>query len=239
MKKKILAASMLALLGSGAALAQPYQIEAGASLNHVDADHASSDTQFGAYGIYHFNQVQTANRPLAEAAFLQRSSNAYVRSSQDFDLIQAGAEFYIPDTIFYVAAELLRTDYDNSDHNNDWGVRAGVTPLEGLLVFTQYYDEVGYDFNVHAKYVMDLGYSNALNLEAGYTDFDHHNAVYVYGDYYFNRSFSAGVGYNDIHDNDAFTVRARNFFTPAIAGEAAFTKGNNFDQFTIGASIRF
>lgn len=239
MKKKIIATSLLALLGSGAALAQPYQIEAGASLSHVNPDHGGSDNQFGAYGIYHFNQVQTTNRPLAEAAFLQRSSNAYLRTQQDFDVIQAGAEFYIPDTIFYVAAELLRTDYDNSDHNNDWGVRVGVTPINGLLVYTQYYDEQGYDFNVHAKYVMDLGYNNALNIEAGYSDFDHHSAVYVFGDYYFNHSFSAGAGYSDIHDNDAFTIRARNFFTPTIAGEASFTKGDNYDQFTIGASIRF
>lgn len=239
MKKKILAASLLALLGSGAALAQPYQFEVGASLSHVDPDYGSSDNQFGAYGIYHFHQVQTANRPLAEAAFLQRSSNAYVRGSQDFDVIQAGAEFYIPDTIFYAAAELLRTDYDHSDHNNDWGVRLGVTPLAGLLVYTQYYDEQGYDFNVHTKYVMDLGYSNALNIEAGYTDYDHHNALYVFGDYYFNRNLSAGVGYSDIYDNDAFTIRARNYFTPAIAAEAAFTKADDYDQFTLGASIRF
>jgi len=238
MKKKILAASMLALLGSATAIAQPYQIEAGASLTYADPDNAKSDTSFGAYGIYHFNQVLTANRPLAEAAFLQRSSNAYLRTAQDFDVIQLGAEFYIPDSIFYVAAEFLRTD-DRHDHKNDWGLRAGITPLDGLLVWTQYYDEEGYDFNLHAKYVMDLGYTNAVNIEAGYADLDPHSTLYVFADYYFNRTFSAGVGYSDIYDNDAFTIRTRNYFTNAIAAEASFTKGSHYDQVTIGASIRF
>lgn len=238
MKGKILATTMMLLMGSGAAVAQHYQIEAGASLTHYSPKEGRSDKTVGIYGEYHFDRVQITNRPLAEAAFLQRSSNVYVRSYQDLDVIHAGVDFYIPDTIFYVAGELQRTDIDGY-RNNDWGVRLGVTPLAGLLVWTSYYDEPGYDLNIHTKYVHDLGYNNSVNVEAGYIDADSGSNLYLFGDFYFNRTFSVGAGYSDYYDNDAFTVRTRKFFTTEISGEAAFTKADDGKVFTVGGSMRF
>lgn len=240
MKQKILAASIMLLLGSGATVtvAQSYQFEAGAAITHTDPDNGHSDESVGINGTYHFTRVQIANLPLAEAAFLQRSSNAYVRSYEELDVIYAGAEFYIPDTIFYVAAELQRVDV-RGYRNNDWGIRVGVTPLAGLLVWTSYYDEPGYDPNIHGKYVVDLGYNNALNIEAGYTDYDTHNAPYIFGDFYFNRTFSVGAGYSDQYDNDEFTLRTRKFFTDSLSGELAYAKADDDKSVTLGARIRF
>jgi len=237
MKLKHLIAAGL-LCGSSFALAQNYQFEVGGGLTHVDPDNGKSDTQVGAYGRYHFTRVQTAQRPLAEAAFLARSSNAYVRGYDDLDVIQGGAEFYIPDTIFYVAAEVTRTDYPGQRRNNDWGVRLGVTPIEGLLLWTGYYDEPGYDLNLHGKYVLDLGHNNAVNVEAGFTDTDDDNHIYLIGDFYFDRTFSAGVGYIDNGD-DGFLIRTRKFFTESISVEASYTKSDYLDQFSVGASFRF
>lgn len=236
MKIKLIIAAMLAT--SSLAIAQPYQFEVGASLTHYDPDQGSSDKSLGASGEYHFEQVQTANRPLAEAAFLQRSSHVYARGSNDLDIIYTGVNFYIPNTLFYVAAELQRVDVNNY-RNNDWGVRFGLTPIDGLLLWTSYYDEPGYDLNIHAKYVLDLGYNNAVNLEAGYTDLDEDNHIYLFGDFYFNRTFSVGAGYNDYAGEDAFTLRTRKFFTDRISGEAAFTDADNGKSLTVGASIRF
>lgn len=238
MKTKILAASIMVLLGSGATVAQTYQIEAGAAVTHTDPDGEKSDDSLGLNGTYHFNRVQTANLPLAEAGFLQRSSNVYARSFQELDVINAGIEFYVPDTMFYVAGELQRVDIQGY-RNNDWGVRLGVTPVAGLLVWTSYFDEPGYDVNIHAKYVMDLGYNNSLNIEGGYTDYDSHNAPYVFGDFYFNRTFSVGAGYSDEYENDAFTLRSRKFFTDSISGELAYTKADDDKSFTVGARMRF
>jgi hypothetical protein len=237
MKVKVLAASIMLLAGTSV-MAQTYQWEAGASITHVDPDLGNSDESIGAYGEYHFSPVITANRPLAEAAFLQRSSNAYVYGAQDLDLINAGVEFYIPNSIFYVAAEIARVDI-GGERNNDWGVRFGLTPLDGLLVWTSYYDEPGYDLNLHAKYVLDLGHLNAINIEAGYTDDDFDNSLYLFGDYYFNRTFSVGAGYAEQYDIDSFTVRARKFFTNQISGELAFTDADYGKSFTLGGSMRF
>lgn len=237
MKLKHLIATGL-LCGSSVALAQSYQFEVGGGLTHVDPDAGNSDTQVYGHGRYHFTRVQTAQRPLAEAAFLARSSNAYVRGYDDLDVIQAGAEFYIPDSIFYVAAEVTRVDYPGQARNNDWGVKLGLTPIEGLLVWTGYYDEPGYDLNLHAKYVIDLGRNNAVNLEAGFVDYDEDNHAYLMGDFYFDRTFSAGVGYLDDGD-DGYLIRTRKFFTEAISAEASYTKSDYADQLSLGASFRF
>jgi hypothetical protein len=239
MKTKILAASILLACSSAVIHAQSYQIEGGLSINEYDPDFGRNDTSIGAYGEYHFKRVQTANRPLAEAAFLQKSSNAYVRGYRDLDVIYAGAEFYIPDTMFYIAGEIQRVDVPGSGRNNDWGVRLGLTPIAGLLVWTSYYDEPGYDLNLHAKYVLDLGRNNAINVEAGYIDGDDNNAVYVFGDFYFDRTFSVGAGYSDEYDDDAFTLRTRKFFTNSVSGELAYTAADDYDSFTIGGSMRF
>ncbi len=238
MRIKPLSAAAL-LLTSSLTLAQSYQFEVGVNATHYDPKHGGSDTQLGAYGEYHFTRVQTANRPLAEAGFLQRSSNIYAFAHQDLDVLQAGAEFYIPNSIFYVAAEVIRVDLPGQPRNNDWGVRLGLTPIEGLLVWTSYYDEPGYDANIHAKYVMDLGHLNYLNIEAGFHDYDHDNSYYLFSDFYFNPTFSAGVGYNDWGDDDGFTIRTRKFFNPTIAGEASFTKLDSGNALLVGASLRF
>lgn len=237
MKVKSLVSSIM-LIVAAPVMAQSYQFEAGANVTSYDVDNGSSETSIGVHGTYYFAPVTTTNQPLAEAAFLQKSSNLYVQGFQDLDVIYAGAEFYIPDTFFYVAAEIERVDIDHY-HNNDWGVRFGLTPLDGLLVWTGYYDEPGYDLNIHAKYVMDLGYYNTINIEAGYTDGDLDDSLYLFGDFYFNHTFSVGAGYIDEYDNDTFTLRTRKFFNPQFSGELAFTKADGGKGVIVGGSMRF
>src|SRR5690606_17042122 len=89
------------------------------------------------------------------------------------------------------------------------------------------------------KYVMDLGYTNALNLEAGHTNGDHYDSTYIYGDFYFNHTFSVGAGYQDEFDNDIFTLRTRKFFNHQFSGELAFSKADDGKGFSVGASMRF
>lgn len=240
MKLKPLAACIALTCASGVAVAQDYQFELGVNYTDIDIDNGPSEDSFGAYGIYHFTEVNVGQQPLAEAAFITRSSNAYVYGSNDLDVVTGGVEFYIPDTIFYVAGEITRTDFDGQDTENDWGVRAGITPVDGLLLYTTYYDEPGYDANIHAKYVAPLGGSTFVNLEGGYTDADEGNAYYAFADYYFDQTLSVGVGFeSDELLDDTFTVRARKFFTPVISGDLSFYKNDYFDGFTIGASFRF
>lgn len=239
MKLKTLVATMALTCASSVALAQNYNFEVGVSYTDVDHDAGGSDDYFGVYGRYYFQEVRPGNNPLAEAAFINRASNAYVIGNNDLDVVNAGVEFYLPDTIFYGAAEIQRQDYDGQSTENDWGVRLGVTPLAGLRVWTVYWDEPGYDANIHAKYVVPLGGGNFLNVEGGYSDYDAHDEFYLAGDFYFDRTFSVGAGFKDHDYDDGFMLRARKFFTPEISGQLEFTKWDNADVISVGASFRF
>ncbi|ARU29497.1 putative porin [Cellvibrio sp. PSBB006] len=239
MKLKTLVATMALTCASSVALAQNYNFEVGVNYTDVDYDAGGNDDFFGVYGEYHFQEVRPGNNPLAEAAFINRSSNAYVIGNNDLDVVTAGVEFYIPDTIFYGAAEIKREDYDGSSTENDWGVRLGLTPITGLLVWTEYYDEPGYDANIHAKYVVPLGGGNFVNVEGGYADYDENDVFDVAADFYFDRTFSVGAGYVDYDYDDGFLLRTRKFFTPEISAELAYTKFDIADTITIGASFRF
>lgn len=246
MKLKSLVAAMALTCASGAALAQDYQFEIGAAYIDFDYDAGGSEDFFGVYGEYHFQPVRVGNNPLAEAAFINRSSNVYVGGVRDLDILYGGVDFYIPDTMFYVGAEFLREDLDNRDSYNDVGVRLGLTPAAGLLIWTQYWDEPGYDANIHAKYVMPMGGGTFLNIEGGYTDGDEiggekNNTLTADADFYFDQTFSVGVGFadNDGEVEDAFTLRTRKFFTNEISGQLAYTKSDYYDQIIIGASFRF
>lgn len=237
MKLKALAAATALTLVSGAALAQDYQFEVGGSYTNTDPDAGNSDGSVGAYGEYYFQPVRVGQNPLREAAFINRASNVFVNGSDDLDVIEGGVEFYIPDTIFYAAAEIVRTDYDET--NNDWGVRLGVTPITGLLLWTEYFDEPGYDANINAKYVMPLGGGTFLNMEGGYADHDETNEYSAYADYYFDQTFSVGAGYFDNDYEDGFTLRTEKFFTPEISGQLSYTSADSYDSITVGASFRF
>src|SRR5690606_12192203 len=151
--------------------------EVGADFTNTDFDNGGSDDAFGAYGEYHFQPVRVGSNPLAEAASINRSSHVRVTASEDFDALHGAVDFYIPDTILFVGADAVRTDRDGQDTNTDWGVRVGLTPITGLLVWTEYMDEPGYDFNLHAKYVLPLGGGNFLNLESYYEDNDNNDVL--------------------------------------------------------------
>lgn len=241
MKHTILAATIALTCASSIALAQDYSFEVGANYTNVDPDEGRSSDYIGAYGEYHFQPVRVGNNPLAEAAFINRSSNVYVFGYEDLDVLHAGVDFYIPDTIFYVGAEFSRTDRDGQDNNNDVGVRLGLTPVTGLQIWTQYWDEPGYDANLHAKYVMPLGGGTFLNLDGSYTDGDENDTLTAGADFYFDQTFSVGVAFadDDAWVEDAYTVRSRKFFNDQISGELALTKSEYYDQITVGASFRF
>lgn len=241
MKLKTLVTAVALTSVSGLALAQDYRFEVGADYSDTDYDGAAgSDDSFGAYGKYYFQPVRpTTKSPLAEMAFVNRSSNAYVIGESDLDVVTGGVEFYIPDTIFYVNGKIRRTDHDGEETNNDWGVDLGVTPIEGMLIWTEYFDEDGYDANIHAKYVMPMSGGNFLNIEGGYIDADEDNTAYVAADFYFDQTFSVGAGYADVAGDDQFSLRTRKFFTTEFSADLSYTKSDYADIIAIGASYRF
>ena len=270
MKKFVIASAILSALAV-TGTANAYQAEIGASGSWIDPDNGSADGQYGVNGTYYFKPVQTRNSPLAEAAFLDRASNvdafySYNQVESNFQDIEnhrygAGVEVYIPNSNFYVSGELSRHTQDidtvlgNYDRNvTYYGAEVGYLPTPGLLVAVglkgydleddRLNDEDGVDPTLRAKYVTTLANGKDINLEAGaaFGDLDEYN---VKADYYFDKTFSAGVDYynNDLTDNDEFGINARKFFTPqfSLEGRVGFGEvGNNdYNRYGVAAKYRF
>jgi len=246
MKLKLFVAA-LGVAVSGFAMADSYQTEISVGALRYDSD--VSDDKLNAYelnGVYHFNAVNTANLPLAEAAYLGKNSNVFGgmldRPRQDgwpkYQSYQVGAEFYIPENFLYVKAGVVRNSL-GGDHDNDWFTSVGITPIDGLLITTQYYHDAGYDANIHAKYVTDVGAGQFINVEAGLTDTDFGTEAYIGGDYYFDNTFSVGA---KIKDNDAdteYTLRARKFFTEKFSADAFYSDADVGSTIGLGLAVRF
>lgn len=104
--------------------ADDYQTEISAGYSNQDAQYSDAD-QYSLSGRYYFKPVDTSTGPLAEAAFLQRSSSVALnytrgdwdyhypqpegrgtRGSGNFDSYSVNADFYLPNSIFYAGLTL-------------------------------------------------------------------------------------------------------------------------------------
>lgn len=225
------------------ALADDYRAELGVGFEHTsfDGDGLPDAREFGVAGTFYLEPVNTDGLPLAEAAFLGRSS--FLRAGtaraefgdEKIDILQATFGYYVPETIFY--GELSFTyldDFGPGDRSNIAGA-FGVTPLDGLLVLTRF-DEDGWDPNVSAKYVGKLPNAHyyaatvsAVDPDAGDVD------VRLDFDYFLDNTFSVGAGVGR-HD---WTFRAEKFFTPGFAVGGRFTAGDDADEIGAGVTWRF
>ncbi len=222
-------------LAPAAVWSQSYQSEVGAQLSFADVDNGGSDTSIGLRAEYHFVPVQTRSHPLAEASFLEQSTRLFAQTEQDFDYLTVGGELYIPDTMFYVAGALVRTD--NGDSDTEAVATLGLTPIDGLRLSTSFTDH-GYDLNLHAKYVTALVGGNYVHLEAEVAERDGDDYFNLGGDFYFNRYWSVGAAYTDNY-GDEFTLRSRRFFSNELSGEVAFTDTDWGYRMQLGAALRF
>ena len=258
MKKLAIASALLSALAV-TGTANAYQAEVGASAGLIDPDNGSSSGSFGVDGTYYFNPVQTRNSPLAEAAFLDRASN--VNAQFNYDEVGdaeatkygVGAEYYVPNSDFYVSGNVARQDieYPNgADFDTTlYGAEIGYLPAPGLLIaaglkgYDNDYDD-GVDPTLRAKYVTTLSNGKAINLEAGaaFGDLDEFNLA---ADYFIDPSLSVGADYynNDLNDNSEFGVSARKFFNQQVSLEGRVGFGevtsNDYNKFGLAAKYRF
>ena len=117
--KKVLLATAIAALSISAAQAYQVELNGGVLYNSTDIPGGNSEiTGLGVDGTYYFNPVQAKSGPLAEAAFIERASNVRAgygyAQNDDFDVksdsFNVGGEFYVPNSDFYAAASLGRTN---------------------------------------------------------------------------------------------------------------------------------
>lgn len=285
MKSKMLPTiiASLSLAAVPVAFGATYQGELAATYGEVDLEDSSSDlSDITLEGTYYFSQVDTANRPLAESAFLQKASSFYVNgvysrykeNDSEFDSSekttvygrQLGADFYIPNSIFFLGAGItefkVKSEWRNDDSleretldwDSQWYVKTGVTPVDGLLVWSEFYEDVDISdhWNINAKYVMPFGASGQwLNLEARYEttedDGDDSQVFSIAGDYYLDSHLSLGGGithytydgdYSNDNENEYF-VRANQYFTDNLAVNLKYADGDYESSWTLGATLRF
>ncbi|RYY73188.1 MAG: putative porin [Gammaproteobacteria bacterium] len=245
MKLKLFVAA-LGLAVSGFTVADSYQTEISGGFARFDIDGEDKLDTYNLRGVYHFKAVDTTNLPLAEASYLGKNSNVFADvidiPKQDgmpsVQYYQVGAEFYIPENFLYVKGGVARTT-TKGYRDNDWFTSIGITPIEGLLLTTDYYHDEGYDANIHAKYVTDIGNGQFVNVEAGIADEDEGTAITVGGDYYIDRTFSIGAEVSDADDDTSYTVRSRKFFTENFSGKVSYTDSDNENVINLGLAVRF
>ena len=278
MKNKLLPTIIAAaglLVAPFALSANTYQSEV--SLTYADVENTfETDGYFvGLDGKYYFAPVNTNNHPLAEAAFIEKVSNVYVNLGNyeykesgyrsDFYLRTLGADFYIPNTMFYLGAGVHEykskssyaenANFDainySSKWDSTWFVKAGIAPITGLLVWSEFTEDVDVsdEWNINGKYVLPLSGEQALNIEASYkkSDISYADDIITGAvDYYFDRNLSLGGGFVNasFRDSDAgsttdYFVRARNHFTDNVSVDLNYTDGDYGKSLAIGGTIRF
>jgi hypothetical protein len=243
MKLKSLSAAITLSLASSAAFAGSYNAEVSVGYTDFDGDADAISLM----GELFFAPVNTDGHPLEEAAFLEKASSVELSytsiSDGPADLTAAilGVNYYIPDTIFFAGAAIARTtvevgSFDDSD--TDWGLVAGVTPIDGLLVTTEYFNEAGYDLNLHAKYVKALKGETALNLEAFFEDSDFDNVYGISADYYFNKKTSLGANIVSA-DETGYGIQGNIFFNDQFSVGAEYFTVDSMNTISLEAAYRF
>lgn len=242
MKKQLFGSLLMgAVVGSASA----YQFEA--SGIYIDFDD-QNDSVLGVTGEYHFLPVKTKDMPLAEAAFLGRSSNLgvfyYTWDTADIDVMGVDGEAYIQD--FYLAANVSRTDNAGAD-TDDFGLEVGFVPVDGLLFTAGYNDNDQTDDSIGLaiKWVNALQGEMASNIEVAVQQADDVNDTITYslaGDLYVNRMMSFGLGYEDTdqsNSNEDIELRARMFVIPTLSVQLSYFSQDTNDRIMLGLTGRF
>ena len=268
MKKTILAT---ALLTASCMSYADYQFEAGALIGQgeVEAGNNSVDTDsYGIGGEFHFQQVDTSKGPLAEAAFLDKSSfvdflytstELDVPGADDTDTFGFGGRFVTATNL------IIEADYSEADDgtNDSDSVRAGIgtylNETTDVVVSYQADSEDGGDdvdtlnAAVHGVNALMQGASLAYDASLSYIDTDDDDGfgIDVGATYYFNNAQGIGVtaGVAEIGDieTDSFTLEGSYFPMPELELAAWYFNDNTddgnvdfeSDGFMFGAAFRF
>ena len=230
------------MLACAAAQADDYRFELAGSFDRLSIDNSPDADIFSVGGIFYLKPVPTDGLPLAEAAFLNRSSFVSATlarldfAGENADLFDASFGYYIPNTMFYARVGVTKVDEDlGADDDTIVNGSFGITPIDGLLVYTDF-SEDGWDPNATAKYVGKFGNDHYYNAIVSVLDPDEGDVdIGLDFDYYLDHTFSIGGGVSSGSDN--ITVRAEKFFMPnfAVGGRVFF--GDDGDG--LGATVKW
>ena len=241
-----IAMATLLAIASATLVADPYQVEVKAGLSQTSAD--------SAFGAYYFLPLESNPPALGDSAYLDDKTSVFanvLELNSPFyhgNLITAGIDYFVPNSIFYVGGDLAEHQVDGlssripgfHDSVRDWRASAGIS-IRGLLIKTSYQEENGYDPNVTARYVTGFGRQKYINIEASSYEYDQGKFISVTADYFFDPTLSFGIQYLDDHlDALGYGLRAGNVFTMPMGGNVTYTNSSeSSDVFSLNAKYRF
>lgn len=268
MKKTAIAT---ALLTASCMSYADYQFEVGGVIGQgeIEAGNNSVDTDtYGIGGEFHFQQVDTSKGPLAEAAFLDKSSfvdflysstELDVTGSDDSDSFGFGGRF-VTATNLIIEADYVESEFGNVDSDS---VRAGIgtylNETTDVVVSYQADSEDGGDdvdslsAALHGVNSLAQGASVAFDAALSYIDAEDDDGfgIDVGATYYFNNAFGVGVsaGVAEIGDieTDSFALEGSYFPMPELELAAWYFNDSTddgaldveSDGFMFGAAFRF
>ncbi len=263
---------ILLLASVAGAQASDYQWELSGFYGQAETPTTDQD-DVSLSGRYHFSPVETDSHPLAEAAFLERASNISFghtrsdRSSDDIeyrgddfsytllgsdstsDVSSLNAEVYVPGDLFYLGLGVSRRESETSSRSfsdTRWNASLGLTPVDGLLVYSTFFEDQDLDknWNLNGKYVFDT-FGPTIAIKAGY-DYDdlRVDRLSLSLDYYLDRTLSVGYQRNDAvesgpGDIDDHQISIRKFFGDQWSLEGFYSESDVFDGFGVVATVRF
>lgn len=243
---------LLAILTAACAFnANAYQTEVGTMYEFTDMD-GGENNSFGINGKYYFNPVEAKTFPLAEAAFLNKSSNiglgyAYSKLEDDedsgkleFSSVGITGEYFIPNTPLYLSGAFNRTktevtanDFGSvDDSGNGYAVEVGFLPTDGLLLAAGVTDlSESFDPMQAAKYGLITSFSNS----AAVTGEDDDTAVTLRAKYVTQISgfYTNFEGQTYIGDETTYRLGADLYLDPTLSIGASFADSTAEDSDTI------
>lgn len=243
---KKLATLPFLIAASSFAAADSYRFDANVYYGSTEIDlgygYGYDIDTLGVAGTAYFKDVETGGLPLAEAAFLNHASSVGVGYSEsevgDFDASATNlrASVFVPETVLY-----LGVDYTDAEGNDDANVNLTAGYYKNnLLITTTYNDDVDYELNLAAKYVMVNGDGTAWNFQAGFQQVDEGDDVVTLGaDYFFTPAVSVGAVYSSAGSDDAIGVKGQVFASENLYFTAEYTDSEFSDGYSLTAGVRF
>lgn len=266
MKKQLLTVA-IATIASSYASAYQFEVGAGLGQGEVEAGNVSNDYDAALiYGELHFEQVDTSKGPLAEAAFLDKSSfidfslvNIDPDNGDDTDNYGFGGRF-VTDTNLILEASYDQADDGTNDADTfGFGIGTYINDTTDVVVsYSTTDDDASGDLDVldvqlHSIQAMAQGASVAFDLGASVIDAEDDDGfgVNAGATYYFNNMFGIGLSAEfvdvDSYERDTISLDLSYFVAPNV--EVAFsyfdtTEDYNgpeldTDGFLIGVAGRF
>ena len=271
MLRKALTLPALALLTIGTQSAFAYDVELAASVAVGEVEIGSSDADTTAYGFggeYYFGGVDDSKGPLAEAAFVDRSSSifaAYSYAEFDFDggevdtdQYSFGGRYVDKDSGWFVGGAYTISETDDIDVDT-YGIRFGryIADYTTLALSYEISDSDGSDsddIGIDIEHIEELSGERFLSLDIQflYTDPDIGDELFTTSGsltYYINRNLGFG-GSLSATDADEVNENSYSLFVtwfPSTNFElsAAYSmtdiddSDTEISEFLLGAAIRF